>query len=492
MSTFPIWLPSSWRQTLTARPARTLGILAGLASLLLNVPALVFPVLMQDDFEILVQSWTWQQATENFWVPQNEHVMPLGRLFTYGLVRLAGRASMVPFAAAVVGPLGLLLALGLLYRFVRRELRHPLYALTAVILFGVSSVYQQAVFWFAASFSVLALDWILLALLAAQSWRQTGKAIHLDLCVLWTALAPAWFASGILAGPLCCLYLLPSRRQHEGTSHGRFDHVTLVPLLGTLLFLAVSLPRTAATIMHLPHYDGKTALEAFQPVTGFVYTCRSVVDNLLIGLLGTYTMDYALPVPLVVVLLVPLAAALFWWWRQAPDGRLLLLGAGLIGSSYLLTYSARAEWGYVGVMTGPMMGRYHLLPQLGLALVVCGGLPGRNGRWFCLDEAGVLSRGQVRSLALLIGLCFVVQLPRGVLFRFPPSPEQARAFLQIDALDSLCREQHISGNAAREVLPPLPIPGWGDGSNGWRFLRGSDDPHPHEQVEVRRLLQGRD
>ena len=160
----------------------------------------------------------------------------------------------------------------------------------------------------------------------------------------------------------------------------------------------------------------------------------SVVDNLLIGLLGTYTMDYALPVPLVVVLLVPLAAALFWWWRQAPDGRLLLLGAGLIGSSYLLTYSARAEWGYVGVMTGPMMGRYHLLPQLGLALVVCGGLPGRNGRWFCLDEAGVLSRRQVRALALLIGLCFVVQLPRGVLCRFPPDPQQARAFRRIDAM----------------------------------------------------------
>ena len=40
----------------------------------------------------------------------------------------------------------------------------------------------------------------------------------------------------------------------------------------------------------------------------------SVVDNLLIGLLGTYTMEYALPVPLIVVLLGLLGVALFWWW----------------------------------------------------------------------------------------------------------------------------------------------------------------------------------
>ena len=72
--------------------------------------------------------------------------------------------------------------------------------------------------------------------------------------MLWCLLAPGWFASGVLAGPLCCLYLLwPQRPDEAGGRTGRW---ALTPLLGTLLFLAVSLPRTAAIINTLPHYQG--------------------------------------------------------------------------------------------------------------------------------------------------------------------------------------------------------------------------------------------
>src|SRR5436305_11225723 len=88
-----------------------------------------------------------------------------------------------------------------------------------MILFGVTCVYQQAVYWFAASFSVPALDTTLLALLAAQHWRRTGRPRSLLLAAAGAALAPAWFASGILAGPLCCLYLLPA--PGEGKDEGR-------------------------------------------------------------------------------------------------------------------------------------------------------------------------------------------------------------------------------------------------------------------------------
>src|SRR5262249_60566507 len=102
------------------------------------------------------------------------------------------------------------------YLFVRRELGHPFYGLVAISLFGVTSIYQQAVGWFSTSFSVLTLDMLLLGLLAAQRWRQTGRSWHLALCVLWCGLAPAWFASGVLAGPLCGLYLLVPQRSSPG------------------------------------------------------------------------------------------------------------------------------------------------------------------------------------------------------------------------------------------------------------------------------------
>ena len=138
---------------------------AFLAALTLYAYALLFPVLSQDDFQILAQSWTWQKTVDGLWTPNNEHAMPLGRLLTFAVVQLAGRPAALPFAGVLAGVVGLLIGLGLTYAFVRRELGHPLYGLTALILFGVSSVYQQAVYWFAAGFSVYAMDVLLLALL---------------------------------------------------------------------------------------------------------------------------------------------------------------------------------------------------------------------------------------------------------------------------------------------------------------------------------------
>ena len=37
--------------------------------------------------------------------------------------------------------------------------------------------------------------------------------------------------------------------------------------------------RTAGPILHAEHYGGRTALEAFDPLTGLVFTERSVVDK---------------------------------------------------------------------------------------------------------------------------------------------------------------------------------------------------------------------
>ncbi len=182
---------------------------ACVACLLLYARSLVGPVVFYDDFQILTQSWTWEKTLDGLWVPQNEHAMPLGRLLTFALEWLVGRPSRLPLVTCLFGPLLLLLSLPLVYVFVRRETGHPFYALLALVLFAVTSVYHQAIWWFAASFSVLSLDTMLLGLLAAQRWRQTGRASYLFLTALACLLAPGWFAIGVLAGPLCCLYLFP-------------------------------------------------------------------------------------------------------------------------------------------------------------------------------------------------------------------------------------------------------------------------------------------
>jgi hypothetical protein len=499
-----------------SRAALLLGGLIGLTTLALYARSLLFPMLMHDDFPILHGSWTWPKTVDALWVTHNEHAMPLGRLLAFGVIRLVP-AGALPLAGVAVGVVSLLLGLALVYALVRRELGHPFYGLTAATLFGVTSVYQSCVYWFACSFWVLGLDTALLALLAAQRWRQTGRGLYLDLCALACLLAPGWYAGGVLAGPLCCLYLLPPQKagapltpsplpprgergetliplsprgeRGRGEGGGRFGRFAVTPLLGTLLFLAVSLPRTGEAIMHTPHYGDQTALEAFHPDVGLVNAGRSVVDNLLVGALGFYVMDHPLPAWLSGVVLAAAAAALGWWLWQAPDRRLIVLGLGFILFSYWLIFSARANWEYgAQLATGPSAGRYHLLPQLGLALVVCGGLPGRGGRWFRLSADGRLTRGQCRALLLLIGICFAVQAPRAVICVFPYHPDQTEALRALEAVDARCREHHISAATARAALPPVymtscPV-------SVWEFLRGSDDPRPVDVEDARRLLQG--
>jgi hypothetical protein len=501
------------------RPAALLLVIA-LATLGLAGYPLIRPELVQDDFQILSRGATWERTRASLWEPQNEHAMPLGRLLTFALMRLGGRATLLPWTAGAVGPLGLLIAVPLVYRFVRRECGHPLHGLVAAALFGVTSVYQQAVSWFAASFSILALDMMLLALLAAQRWKETGRGLWLDLSALCCFVALGWFASGVLAGPLCCLYLLWPKRAAAPTTPevgprpprtvGRLAHWSFVPLLGTLLFIAMMPPRTLQQIEHVEHYEGETALARFDPWVGLVNTGRSIVDNLLLGTVGVSTVET--PKWLVPALLGGVAAALAWWWRSAPNRRLMLLGLGMIVSAYLLVYSARAWIPYDGTFTRPNWSRYHLLPQLGLVLVVVGGLPNRGGLEFTRVGSDLVSPAQARRVTVLVAVLFAVQLPRAILGAPVPPPglesfssarvaeelqqrrrvyEAQRAGLRkVAAMDDFCRQHRISADAVVDALEPVPMPQWfTPDANALKLLRGSDDPLPRAADEVRELLK---
>ncbi len=481
------------------RYSRRLLVLAaiGLASFALYARWVIRPYLLVDDFQILQHSWTWQQTRTDLWVPANEHAMPLGRLTTWAMGWLAGGVASVPRLAALQGPLAVIAGALLLYLFVRRELNHPFFGLVAAALFGVSTVYEQAVYWFSASFSILTLDTILLALLAAQQWRRSRRPIFLALCVLGAALAPTWFASGILAGPLCALYLLPPEGHPAPGAKWwrpllRSALVALVPLVGSALFLAVSLPLTAKHIMHLPHYEGETALEAFHPLRGLKNSVWSVVENLLLGQAGIGGVNVPFGMAVAVwPMLIVLGA---WWWRGAPAGRRqMLLGLGLIFTGYLLVYSARAEWPYEGNMNKPLWSRYHLLAQLGLALFIAGGLP----RWAGVAQLrrdGVLTWRQMASLLALVAVLAALQCPRTLWTKWSPDDDaQQQALRRVDEADALCRRHRIGADTAKAALGWRDIPGGGDRPenrlNCWDFLRGSPDPDPSlTPDEARRLL----
>jgi hypothetical protein len=447
-------------------------------------------MLIMDDFQIVMRSWTFPETVANLWVPSNEHSMPLGRVTTWLMIWAAGRPSNLPFVCSLQGPLAVVAGMVLVYLFVRREMGHPFPALLAMTLFGVTTHYHDAVFWFSASFGLLALDTLLLGLLAAQSWLRTGRVVHLFLCALCSALAPGWFATGVLAGPLCALYLGGSavldgpRRRWLGA---------LAPLAGLALSLAITLPRNADRIANLQRVESDaTALQTTNPLTGALYTCRSLVDDVVPGMLGIAnhprsetsltTPPLAVPLGLLV-----LSIAAVWWWLRAPARPLLLLGLGCILTSYFVVYSGRAYLEYDVIHT---WGRYHLYAHLGTSLYVAGGWPLRRlvagGAW----PLGAWAGHAVAAVAL--ALLVLAQLPRAS--GLPYNPQQGKDFRRIEAVDAVCREHRIDRDTARQALTPFDVAGCfereldGRVMSGWDFLRGSPDPRPISVEEAREVL----
>src|SRR5262249_2239854 len=158
------------------------------------------------------------------------------------MVRVGGPLSDVARLCVLQGPLAAAAATLLVYLLVRRATGRPFSALLAMTLFGVSTQYWEAAAWFAASFALLGVVMLLLGLLAAQRRRQTGRVRSLLLSAVWCGLAPGWFGTGMLAGPLCTLFLLgPAPAPAE--RRPRRWLLALVPSLGTAVSLAVTLPR---------------------------------------------------------------------------------------------------------------------------------------------------------------------------------------------------------------------------------------------------------
>lgn len=456
---------------LSPRATATLFMLILAVVILLYSARLLQPRLWGDDFTYLADSWTWSSTVQHLWVPCNEHAMPLGRLLVWGLVYLAGRPTALLPVTACASLIAHLLGVGLVFLLVSRERGHFLPGLLAMAIFGLSSLYNESVMWFSCCFGLVALDCTLLALLAAQRWRRDGRWLALTVCAAATAIAPAWSASGILAGPLSALYLIWPR--FSGASK-RLDRSAAVPLMGSALFLLISLPRTARAIVHAEHYGGRTAFQAFQPWSGLLNTGRSLVGSLLLGQFGVPPLT--LPLYLVFPGLLLMAAAMVWWWRHAACTRLLAVGLAFILGNDLLVYSARALWPFEMIQS---WGRYHLFPQLGLALVACGGLR--------VPPVTLFAR-PVRAMSIVTALLLAVNLPRNVPYMLQSDPGVRHRLRQIEAMDARCVELGIDAATAHAVLKPLPIPEWDEVHNGWTFLRGSPGARGVSLSEARRLL----
>jgi hypothetical protein len=472
------------------------GVAANLAVVALFALHVYQPHIRFDDFNFLTLSRTWGGAFAALWQPMNDHAMPMCRLAAAALMQVVPGQSAIPAAAQMQGPLAVIVGMWLLHLFVRRELGHAVYGLVAMTLWGVTTAYIQAVTWYSGSFFILSLDTLLLGLLAAQAWRRTRRWRYLVLCAAWCAVAPGWFGGGILAGPWCAVYLLPAWGEDRcarnlstdpsPTAVRRFARLlpAAVPAAGSLLFLAVSLPRTAERIVHASHYEGKTVFEAFSLSAGIRDTVRTLADNQVLGAVGIYR-SAAFGWPAVTLITGVLLALAVLWWRAAPNRRLLALGLAIILASDVLTYGARAEWGYV--RTVHTWSRYHLFPHLGLVLFVVGGLPRFLGTRLLPAAASGISRRQMATVLALVVVAFACHLTRSVRSHVF-FPEQIAVLKRVERVDNYCRTVGISGATAREALGFLAFPLGYAHDNAWDFLQGSPEPGSVSVQRARELL----
>ena len=162
-----------------------------------------------------------------------------------------------------------------------------------------------------------------------------------------------------------------------GSLAGRL--LALVPLLGTMAFLIATLPFVGDQILHAEHYGDKTAVEAFDPIYGLRYSAQSVVENVALGTIGIGCVS--LPIWVVYSVWPLLLIGGVWWWLGVKNHRLMILAFGFLFLTYFLIYGARKGW-EANNMTTPTWSRYHLLPQLGLALFLSAGLSRWQKRFF--------------------------------------------------------------------------------------------------------------
>jgi hypothetical protein len=483
-------VPSMTTRLRARLPALALGAAASLAVVVLFLPWLAAPQIRYDDVNFLTKSRTWADTWAHLLQPMNEHVMPLARVDAGVLMQLTPRQTSIPLAAEIHGILAVVAGMWLLFQFVRRELGHDFYGVVAMVSWGVTTTYYECVTWYSASFFTVALDAMLMGLLAAQAYARGGRPLALILCGVCCALAPAFHSTALIGGLCCALYLgsaLQDRAPERPT--WRFAAaVAAVPLLGTVAFVAFGFVVATAGIVHAEHYRGKNIFAAFAPMEGLRNSVRTLADNQLPGAFGWWdkTAVFAWRAALGIVTASIGLAAL--WWRMAPNRRLLLIGLALIVGSNFLVYGARADWNYERTVHN--WTRYHLFPHLGLVLFVAGGLPALEGRWLTLTAGKALSRGQCVGLAALILVLLGCHWPRSRGSHFIVPPEQASVLQRVERVDAYCRAFHIDGAAARDVLEFVQFPLGYEGESAWEFLRGSRSPRPMPVENVRTLLAG--
>lgn len=429
------------------------------------------PSLYTDDVVRIAQLQTTTLPRLLF-LPFNEHMAPLFQGLSWLTWHLAsGSLVRAPMAFTMVSYLPFALSLGLLGWLIRAETRSVPTALAGLAIFGFSWLASETVYWYSASSFMWALAFTIGGWLAATS-AASGRMLRGGLgMALASAMAPAWSAIGLLAGPLASLRIVAG--EFRGGRRRRVVAM-VAPIAGTLAYLSVCWAFRYGDVL-ADSIGRNVHLRA-----GLIATARAPIDDLLPGLLGLRPIGqrFGPNLSLGLSFLGILGALL--WARRSRQRALILGGLFLILGGYGITFCARGDGGGESVLVAQ---RYHLFPQLGLALMLAPAVMVGLRRLATQSRTGLLVVG---ALAAFLALAHAPMLKaRGRYYRHP---DQARTLAALDRLALICGDLRIARTQALAVLDPIQ-PRWSPpNSNALEMLAGSETPAKYTNPQARVLL----
>ncbi len=399
--------------------------------------------------------------------------MPLFRLQTHALGRIAGSLEALPGVLGWASFVTLALAIVLMGNLVARETGRPDRGLIAMAAVGFSSVLGPAILWYAAS-QALACGAMILAMLAAiQLWRVRETHWPLALGTLAALAAPLLWTAGFVAGPAGAAFLLADGRR-------RCRHAAVFLLvLSAVWWLAV---RDVSRRLSSETSPGASRIpwEEVRPAHGMVHSAQALCE-LLVKSLG---LDTATTGPQAIVIAVILAGAWFWSRRRSDSGGtrrwprinpLEASGAVMIAASLGMIYSVRGT--LVNFEELRTQGHYDAVALLGTVLFAFGWWSGpiESPPPPALEFTG---RPRLLASVLIIAVIFVLQAPRveRVIYRYdgmgawpgPDAPshppiltladlerrarDQRQTLAALDRLEQTAREKGLTRSEVETAL----------------------------------------
>ncbi len=394
-----------------------------------------------DDFAYVADSRDASRLASNLFKPHNTHIVPLFRIWTFALVKAAGRLSNFATALGVGSYLTFSLSLLAIRHLVVRVTRSQAAGLIAMAMLGLSTVMESVVVWYSAGQALCAGTSIVASLIAIESWLSQGKVWSLAMAVAASLAAPGIWMGGLVAGPAAAAYLWFAGRRTSKRAAVAFLMVS-VCLAGLLL---ASVSNEMQRLSQPADRRTGTAAKALESVRS---TCMAIPETLVFRNLG---IDAPLTAPQGLVICLAIA----WFWLRGGlrrPNRFEAAGAVLVVGSYLMVYFFR---GYMAYEHMRVVGWYNAIPEIGAILFVAGWW----AHWRGSDPAEPTaqpSRWTFRSLMAVVSVTcclLVLHLPRAARLFVDAAPrmtEEEAALFPTPELQRLRAVAYADEHAIRQ------------------------------------------